>query len=197
MLKAKKGGGKAAAPKVAQEPAHDPSWGRCLKQGIWERPIEALPSASAWPTWGALRERILLGCTEIRTCYTAGLGDGFVVELVRMSPPNLNTIQLKGSDRLSQFVVTPDSCFPSLKLVDLSSCTGLECVLIQSSSLEVLDLSHCTGLKKVVLQCPNIRSVSLADCTALQTLTIPEGGGKVNLDLANCPLDGVGSRVLD
>ena len=125
------------------------------------------------------------------------LGDGFVVELVRMSPPNLNTIQLKGSDRLSQFVVTPDSCFPSLKLVDLSSCTGLECVLIQSSSLEVLDLSHCTGLKKVVLQCPNIRSVSLADCTALQTLTIPEGGGKVNLDLANCPLDSVGSRVLD
>ena len=39
---------------------------QAVQGGKWERPPDALPDASSWPTWGALRERILTSCKEVR-----------------------------------------------------------------------------------------------------------------------------------
>ena len=124
---------------------------QCLENGKWDRPINALPNESLWPTWRTLRDRILISFAEvlthshfycrrellpsesllskllfsqIRTNYTLTMCDAFVGELTKMSPPNLNMFQLKMSLRLSLFVITPD-CFPTLKLIDLSSWLGV------------------------------------------------------------------------
>jgi hypothetical protein len=39
---------------------------QAVQSGRWERPPDALPDASSWPTWGALRERILTSCKQVR-----------------------------------------------------------------------------------------------------------------------------------
>ena len=38
---------------------------QAVKDKRWNRPVEALPDASKWPTWGALRERILTNAEEV------------------------------------------------------------------------------------------------------------------------------------
>lgn len=39
---------------------------QAVADGRWDRPVEALPDASQWPTWGALRERILSSAVQVR-----------------------------------------------------------------------------------------------------------------------------------
>ena len=41
-------------------------WLQAVENGKWDRPAEALPDAALWPTWGALRERILTNSVEVR-----------------------------------------------------------------------------------------------------------------------------------
>lgn len=43
---------------------------QAVEKGVWDRPVDALPDAMQWPTWGALRERILISCKE------ASFGEG-------------------------------------------------------------------------------------------------------------------------
>lgn len=42
-----------------------------------------------WPTWGALRERILQSCQLISTEQAATARDAFAAEIVKLSPPRL------------------------------------------------------------------------------------------------------------
>ena len=41
------------------EPVPNPAWDLAIESGIWNAPVEELPDPNAWPTWGALRERVL------------------------------------------------------------------------------------------------------------------------------------------
>jgi hypothetical protein len=45
---------------------------QAVESGVWDRPVEALPAASDWPTWGALRERILMNASEVRRVRLLG-----------------------------------------------------------------------------------------------------------------------------
>ena len=58
--------GKAKKEAEPSEPPHDPGWERAVEARRWDRPLDALPDPAVWPTWGALRERILSSCNEIR-----------------------------------------------------------------------------------------------------------------------------------
>jgi hypothetical protein len=69
----------------SREPPHNPCWQRvrllsyravphfilyalqALQQKSWVRPVEALPDASLWPTWVALREHLLSNVIEVRS----------------------------------------------------------------------------------------------------------------------------------
>jgi hypothetical protein len=46
-------------------------WRQAVQCGRWERAPDALPDASSWPTWGALRERILTSCKQVRESQPA------------------------------------------------------------------------------------------------------------------------------
>jgi len=148
-----KGKGKKGKNADPQEPPHDPGWERSVENRKWDRPAEALPDASQWPTWGAMRERILTNSVEICVTYTQTLRDAFPAEVVKLSPPSLKKMELRGSSNLSQFVCSPISSCPSLQTVDLSNCVSLQFVLIQSANLEVLNLSRCPALGKALIQC--------------------------------------------
>jgi hypothetical protein len=54
------------------------------------------------------------------------------------------------STTLEQVVVSPVSSCPSLEVLDLSGCTNLQYVLVQSASLQWLDLRQCGALTKVL-----------------------------------------------
>jgi hypothetical protein len=41
-------------------------WLQAVESGLWEKPVTDLPDANTWPTWGALRERVLTACREVR-----------------------------------------------------------------------------------------------------------------------------------
>jgi len=63
------------------------------------------------------------------------------------------------------------SC-PSLGTLDLSSCPGLEYVLIQSNSLKTIDLKGCALLSKALLHCPSLEKMSITGCSKLETLML-------------------------
>lgn len=54
-----KEGGKKKADAEATEPALNPAWDTAVETGVWSAPVEDLPDPALWPTWGALRERVL------------------------------------------------------------------------------------------------------------------------------------------
>lgn len=39
---------------------------QAVESGLWEKAVTDLPDANTWPTWGALRERVLTACTVVR-----------------------------------------------------------------------------------------------------------------------------------
>ena len=93
MPKAKaKGKKKSKKDAELSEPPHDAAWERAVESGVWDRPPDALPDASLWPTWGAYRERILTSAKEVNITWHASLRDEFAAELIKLSPPNLKTL---------------------------------------------------------------------------------------------------------
>ena len=96
MPKAKGKNGKKKSKKDAElsEPPHDAAWERAVESGVWDRPPDALPDASVWPTWGAYRERILTSAKEVNITWHASLRDEFAAELIKLSPPNMKTLTL-------------------------------------------------------------------------------------------------------
>ena len=65
---------------------------QAVQSGLWELPPTSLPDANTWPTWGALRERILTATKQINILGSAAVRDNFLSELVKLSPPELHTL---------------------------------------------------------------------------------------------------------
>ena len=118
------------------------------------------------------RERILSACKVVRVTYSPSMRDSFPAEIVRLAPPELERLELKGASLLTRVVVSPAAALPALSRLDLGSCPALEFVQVQSDSLTHLNLSRCTGLKKALVQCRNLRSIDLEGCAALETLML-------------------------
>jgi hypothetical protein len=123
--------------------------------------------------------------SQIRITYTQSLRDAFPAEVVKLSPPNLKKMELRGSANLSQFVCSPITSCPSLQTVDLSNCASLQFVLVQSANLETLNLSRCPSLGKALIQCKGLRSLNLEGCDGLHTLML-WSDSLMELDLSSC-----------
>lgn len=65
---------------------------QAVESGVWELPPTSLPDANTWPSWGALRERILTATKKISVVGSAAVRDAFLAELVKLSPPELHTL---------------------------------------------------------------------------------------------------------
>jgi len=152
---------------------------------VWDRPADALPDADDWPTWGALRERILVNATEICITHTPSLVDAFPEEVVTLSPPGLTKMEFRGSKKLTKFVCSPTTSCVSLQRLDLSRCASLRFVLLQSDSLLVVNLSKCVSLEKALVQVKNLTSVTLDGCVGVKTLMI-WSDTLAELDLSAC-----------
>ena len=87
--------------------------------------------------------------SQIRVLNTASLRDAFCNEIVKLSPPNLASINFTGSSNLRNFVVSPMNACPSLTEIDLSGCSSLDYVMVQSQSVRALQIKGCENLSKV------------------------------------------------
>lgn len=123
--------------------------------------------------------------SQISITHTQSLRDAFSAEVVKLSPPKLRQLELRGSNNLKQFVCSPSSSCPSLRSVDLSDCDGLDFTLIQSASLEHLNLARCPCLVKALVQCRNLSTLRLDGCDALHTLIL-WSDSLTELDLSSC-----------
>uniref|UniRef100_A0A7S0V1B3 Uncharacterized protein n=1 Tax=Polytomella parva TaxID=51329 RepID=A0A7S0V1B3_9CHLO len=168
----KKGGKKGKKKEDSLEPQHDASWERTVESGVWEKSVTDLPDANTWPTWGALRERVLTACKEIKIQNTASLRDAFANEIVKLSPPELTLIDFKGSLNLRNFVLSPIDQCPKLMDLDLSECASLGYVLLQSNSLKNLCLDKCPELTKALIHCPGLQKLSFKNCPKLETVMV-------------------------
>jgi hypothetical protein len=65
----------------------------------WTLEPTRLPDAYTWPTWGALRERVLQACKQIRCENTPTVRDAFPAEVVKLSPAALNHWSVCGLNR--------------------------------------------------------------------------------------------------
>jgi hypothetical protein len=63
--------------------------------------------------------------------YSNQLHDAFPAELIKLSPPELVKLELRGSPKLTRFVLSPFIACPKLSHLDLSSCNSLNHVLLQ------------------------------------------------------------------
>lgn len=86
---------------------------------------------------------------QIKITDTASLRDAFCNEIVKLSPLELWNLNLRGSCNLRNFVLSPSSACAKLTDLDLSECTSLAYVLIQSDSLHTIKLHKCGKLDKV------------------------------------------------
>lgn len=103
--------------------------------------------------------------------------DGFLAELVKLSPPNLTRMAFVGCDMLRRVSLSPMGTCPALKELDLSQCSRLEYLLVQSESLETLKLSLCGKLTKVLLHCRNLAHLDLREASAQDWCCwVAEGG---------------------
>ena len=123
--------------------------------------------------------------SQISITHTQSLRDAFPAEVVKLSPPKLRQLELRGSNNLKQFVCSPISSCPSLSSVDLSDCDGLDFTLIQSASLEHLNLARCSHLVKALVHCRNLSTLRLDGCEALHTLIL-WSDSLTDLDLSSC-----------
>ena len=144
-----------------------------------------LPDANTFPTWGALRERVLISCKEIKIRNTASLRDAFCNELVKLSPPELVKLDFSGSSNLHNFVVSPATACPKLNEIDLSECSSLEYALIQSQSVQTLTIKGCGSLQKVLIHCPRVTKLVIQNNTKLETIMI-WSDDLSELDLSGC-----------
>jgi len=167
------------------EPPHDPGWERAVESGKWDRPPEALPDANLWPTWGALRERVITSCKEVKVTWSPSLRDAFPAELIKLSPPELTTLDLHGSELMTRFVMSPLGTCPKLAELDLSSCKQLEYILVQSESIEKLTFNRCPNLKKAFVQCKNMRELACEGCEKLERIIV-WSEQLMELDISTC-----------
>ena len=72
-----------------------------------------------------------------------------VVVSSRAMSRKLAALQFAGCSNLHRMVLSPSSSCPKLTTVNLSGCTGLQYVLLQSMSLQSVNLSDCPVLAKV------------------------------------------------
>lgn len=122
---------------------------------------------------------------QIKIVNTTSLRDAFCTELVKLSPSELATLDLHGSTNLRNFVLSPSTSCPNLTTLDLSACSSLGAVLIQSSSVTNMALHNCASLKKVLLHCPNLATLALTACPQLDTVMI-WSDQLTSLDLTGC-----------
>jgi hypothetical protein len=104
---------------------------------------------------------------------------------MKLSPPNLTTMEFRGSPRLTRFVCSPASACPSLRAADLSHCGELRYALVQSDTLESLSFSKCAKLDKALLQCRSMSTLNLQKCASIKTLMIWSDALN-ELDLSAC-----------
>lgn len=123
--------------------------------------------------------------SQIRVTHTKTLHDSFPAEVVKLSPPNLTTMEFRGSPRLTRFVCSPASACPSLRAADLSHCGELRYALVQSDTLESLSFSKCAKLDKALLQCRSMSTLNLQKCASIKTLMIWSDALN-ELDLSAC-----------
>eukprot|EP00892_Ulva_mutabilis_P002347 jgi/Ulvmu1/12112/UM084_0038.1 len=154
------------------EPEHDKTWERAVQCQQWTLEPTALPDAFAWPTWGALRERILHACKLIQCEHSATVRDAFAAELVKLSPPRLATLSFCGCPNLHRFVLSPINACPSMVNLNLSCCSGLEYVFVQSMSLQIIDLSNCPNVTKAIIHAPNSLKITLKNCPKLSSIHV-------------------------
>lgn len=182
----KKKGGKGKKKKDDNaEPPHDPNWERTVEGGVWEKPATDLPDANTWPTWGALRERVLISCKEIKIVNTASLRDAFCNEIVKLSPPELTLVDFHGSSNLRNFVVSPMAACPKLTDLDLSESSSLDYVMVQSLSVKHVGLKKCANLTKALIHCPQLTKLVITDNPKLETVMI-WSDHLTELDLTGC-----------
>jgi hypothetical protein len=74
--------------------------------------------------------------------------DAFAAELVKLSPPELHTLDVRGAVYLRRLQLSPMTACPLLQTLNLSGCPALEYVLVQSQSLRTLELHKCPLLAK-------------------------------------------------
>ena len=67
----------------------------------WTHDPTMLPDAYVWPTWGALRERVLQHCKTIHCKRTPNVRDAFAAELVTLSPGELVNLSVRSHARLA------------------------------------------------------------------------------------------------
>lgn len=166
------------------EPEHDPSWERSVQSGVWDRPVSALPDANTWPTWGALRERLLASCREICVVSSPSVRDAFALELFRLSPPRLKHLSLRASSNLRRLVLSPLGSCPVLDELDAGECPSLDYVMVQSNTLKTLDLGGCGSLTKALVHCPQLSKLVLKGCCSLEKAII-WSGALTELDLSD------------
>ncbi|KAK9865136.1 hypothetical protein WJX84_007349 [Apatococcus fuscideae] len=157
---------------IPLEPDSDPDWQRARDSGTWNKSPDVLPDANIWPPWGVLREQILTGCREILVQDCPAVRDAFVAEIIRLSPPHLERLDLSGSVHVTKLVLSPATCCPKLVSLSLRNCPKLQHVLVQSQNLTSLQLSNCAAINKVLLQCNKLESLAMSGCPGISTLMI-------------------------
>ena len=76
----------------------------------WLEEPTALPDAYTWPTWGALRERLLQSCKLIKCEGTPTVRDAFAAEVVQLSPSELTDWSVRRCDTsLAVHIALPKS----------------------------------------------------------------------------------------
>jgi len=202
----KKGKGKK---KEDAEPPHREVWELAVSGKSWEYPPDELPNALAWPTWGALRERVL---TSVETLSI----DAWTVP-ASTRPPDCRLpddwrppeVVEAWAQRLEDGV---DDAFaaevvrlspPLLRTLRLSGCPSLTVLELSPlgclPALEILDLSRNRGLRRVLIQsdtvteinlslCPHLRK-ALLHCRAMAKLDLRESLALENLRVWSGALD--------
>ena len=122
---------------------------------------------------------------QICLTYTDSLDDGFLADLVKLSPPGLVKMEIRGSPHVTQFICSPLTSCCSLQSVDLSRCDSLRFVLVQSQNMKELNLSRCPSLGKLLIQCRNLHTLSLEGSSSVHTLMI-WSDSLTELDLSSC-----------
>lgn len=111
--------------------------------------------------------------------------DAFPAELIKLSPPELVTLDFHGSELLTRFVMSPQGSCPKLAELDVSSCKALEYILIQSDTLEKLHFNRCPNLKKAFIQCKSLREMQCEGCENLERLIV-WSEQLMELDISTC-----------
>ncbi|KAK9865137.1 hypothetical protein WJX84_007349 [Apatococcus fuscideae] len=145
---------------IPLEPDSDPDWQRARDSGTWNKSPDVLPGPPLQTqTFGHHGD-----CPAVR--------DAFVAEIIRLSPPHLERLDLSGSVHVTKLVLSPATCCPKLVSLSLRNCPKLQHVLVQSQNLTSLQLSNCAAINKVLLQCNKLESLAMSGCPGISTLMI-------------------------